>query len=178
VCVFWWKEPADWRNLFTVVVASLGVAVIVAGGWTDDQLGIVLLGLASGVFFAGVLIGLRVLCRESSRWLTVVNFLTSAVVLLPAIVFFDTPTRPQLVCLFLFGAIQLAVPYWLITRGLRSVSPQEAGMLTLIEPLLSPLWAYLIATEKKPPHVTELIGGAFILAALAWRYAPQRNASA
>ena len=33
----------------------------------------------------------------------------------------------------------------LVARGLRVVSPQEAGTITLLEPLLNPLWAYLAA---------------------------------
>jgi drug/metabolite transporter (DMT)-like permease len=172
VCVFWWKESSDLRSLLTVILALIGVVVIVVGGWQGNQLWICLLAVNSGIFYAGVLLGLRTLRGESSRWLTVVNFLASALAMLPAIFFFATPTWPQLFCLLIFGAVQLAVPYWFMARGLRSVSPQEAGMLTLVEPLLSPLWAYLTAFEKKPPHVTEWIGGAFILGALAWRYAP------
>jgi len=172
VCVFWWKEPTDRRSLLTVLMALVGVVVIVVGGWQDDQLWICLLAVNSGIFYAAVLLGLRVLSRESARWLTVVNFLSAALVLLPAIFFIAPPTWPQLGCLVVFGAVQLAIPYWFMARGLRSVSPQEAGMLTLVEPLLSPLWAYLTATYKKPPELTEWIGGAFILGALAWRYAP------
>jgi drug/metabolite transporter (DMT)-like permease len=45
-------------------------------------------------------------------------------------------------------------------------------MITLLEPLLNPLWAYLIAAEA--PSALTLVGGAFILGALAWRYWPFR----
>src|SRR5262249_4485995 len=62
----------------------------------------------------------------------------------------------------------------LVARGLRSVSPQEAGTLTLIEPLLNPVWAYLISGEVPSPWT--LVGGGFILGALAWRYWPRRPA--
>ena len=64
----------------------------------------------------------------------------------------------------------MGLPYWLVARGLRSVSPQEAGTITLLEPLLNPLWAYLAASEL--PSRFTLIGGAFILGALLWRYWP------
>ena len=53
--------------------------------------------------------------------------------------------------LVLFGAIQMGLPYFLVARGMRSVSPQEAGTITLIEPLLNPLWAYLISDEVPSP---------------------------
>jgi drug/metabolite transporter (DMT)-like permease len=92
--------------------------------------------------------------------------------LLPFVWFLATPMPAQLVVLFLFGAVQMGLPYWLVARGLRVVSPQEAGMITLLEPLLNPLWAYLIAAEA--PSALTLVGGAFILGALAWRYWPFR----
>jgi drug/metabolite transporter (DMT)-like permease len=172
VCVLWWKEPTDRRSLFSVILALAGVVVIVLGGWGDNQLWVCLLAVNSGIFYAAVLLGLRVLCRENARWLTVINFLTSALVLLPLMFFIPQPTWPQLAVLFVYGVFQLGVPYYLMARGLRSVSPQEAGMLTLVEPLLSPVWVFLTSTERKVPEPTEWIGGAFILGALAWRYAP------
>jgi drug/metabolite transporter (DMT)-like permease len=52
------------------------------------------------------------------------------------------------------------------------VSPQDAGTISLLEPLLNPLWAYLISGEQ--PSLYTLGGGAFILGALAWRYWPRR----
>ena len=58
-------------------------------------------------------------------------------------------------------------------RGLRVVTTQEAGMITLLEPLLNPLWAYWISSEE--PAGATLIGGAFILGALAWRYWPRKT---
>jgi drug/metabolite transporter (DMT)-like permease len=67
----------------------------------------------------------------------------------------------------------MGIPYWLVARGLRSVSPQEAGTITLLEPILNPLWAFLVVAEV--PSKFELVGGGFILGALAWRYWPFKN---
>ncbi len=154
----------------------IGVAVIVLGGWGDNGK-LVAAGIAvgSGVAYAGVLIGLRVLRAASSRWLTIFNHLFAALALAPSLAFFwkATPSPGQLVTLLLFGAVQMALPYWLVARGLRRVSSQEAGMLTLLEPLFNPLWAYLVYPQKSEiPSFYTLIGGVCILAALAWRYWP------
>ena len=59
----------------------------------------------------------------------------------------------------------MAFPYWLFTRGLRAVAPQEAAIITLIEPLLNPLWAFLLTPEKDTPTIPMLLGGGMILAA-------------
>ena len=66
--------------------------------------------------------------------------LGSAAVLLPWVVRLPAPTWPQLAFLALFGAVQMGLPYLLMARGLRHVSPQQAGTLTLLEPVLNPLW--------------------------------------
>jgi drug/metabolite transporter, DME family len=137
----------------------------------------VLMALGSGVTYAGVVLGLRVLRGVSPAWLTAVNHLFGALVLLPFVWGEAAPTWPQLGWLFLFGAVQMGVPYLLMARGLRSVGSQEAGTITLLEPVLNPLWAYLatLATPKpEVPSAYTLVGGAFILAGLAYRYWPGR----
>ncbi len=168
--VWWLGERADRRNLVALVIGLAGIAVLVAGGWQGGDLPAIGIALVSGLTYAGVLIYLRVLRTASPRWLTVLNLLSSAVVLLPFVWGRSWPAPGQLAVLFVYGAGQMAIPYWLVARGLRSVSPQEAGTITLLEPLLNPLWAYLISGEQ--PRWYSLVGGAFILGALAWRYGP------
>ena len=174
-CVLVLREPADRRGAVALVFGLTGIGVIVAGGWTGGQLPVVAIALGSGVAFAGVLIGLRLLRDLSSRWITIFNLLFSAAVLTPLVLLMPRPSAPQVVILFLFGAVQMGLPYFLVARGLRCLSPQEVGTLTLLEPLLNPLWAYLVIPEKETPTVYTCIGGAFILGALAWRYFPVRR---
>ncbi len=171
--VWWLGERADWRSFVALLVGLVGMGVIVAGGWREAQLGVVGLGLLSGVTYAGVVLCLRVLRDVSGSWLTVLNQFASALVLVPFVYALPMPSPGQLAVLFLFGAVQMALPYWLMARGLRSVSAQEAGTITLLEPLFNPLWAYLVAAEL--PSSTTFVGGAFILGALAYRYWPRRG---
>jgi len=58
---------------------------------------------------------------------------------------------------------------------LRGISAQEAGTLTLLEPILNTLWAYLISPDQQRPTVYTLVGGALILGALLFRYLPIRR---
>src|ERR1700730_1640843 len=59
VGVVWLKEPVDRRTLLAVIVSMIGVAVIVGGGWGDnDKLVAAGIAVGSGVAYAGVLIGL------------------------------------------------------------------------------------------------------------------------
>ena len=106
----------------------------------------------------------------SPSWLTAWNHLLGGLVLLPLVWSLRPPTVLQFVVLFFFGALQMGLPYWLVARGLKVVSPQEGGTILLLEPLLNPVWAYLVAGEV--PAAATMAGGAIIVGALAWRYWP------
>jgi drug/metabolite transporter, DME family len=165
-------ERADRRGTVALAIGLAGIAVILLGGWQGEQVGVIALGLVSGLFFAGVLYGLRLQRDASPVWLTVVNHSFAGLVLLPFLWHHPLPTLPQLGWLALFGALQMGVPYVLMARGLRTVGPQEAGTLSLLEPMLNPVWAYLVSPERERPTVYVLLGGTCILGALAYRYWP------
>lgn len=176
--IFLLGETTDRRSTVTLYIGLAGVTIILLGGWQGgERLDIIALGLGSGITYAGVLICLRVLRTGSANWLVTWNHLFGALALLPIILTLDLPSLPQLGVLFLYGSIQMALPYFLMARGLRVVSPQEAGAITLLEPILNPIWAYLIAPETETPRsVFTYIGGALIVGGLAWRYWPRKAA--
>lgn len=173
----WFGERPSARSTTSVLLGAVGIGIMVVAGWQGENLAVVLLAMGSGLAYAGVLVFLHVLRNESATWLTVQNHLGAAVVLLPLVSQLPLPSPGQLAWLALFGAVQMGLPYVLIARGLRGVSAQEAGTLTLLEPILNPLWAYLVVPGKETPGVATLIGGAFILGGLAIRYWPARSQS-
>jgi drug/metabolite transporter (DMT)-like permease len=61
------------------------------------------------------------------------------------------------------GLFQIALAYVLLSRGLGGVPALEASLLLLLEPVLNPLWAWLVHAERIGPRV--LAGGAMILTA-------------
>lgn len=172
VGIFFLGEKPDRRGVVALLAGCAGIAVILAGGWQGGNPYSILLGLGSGVTFAGIVLGLRVQRDLSSAWLTFVNHMAGAIVLLPLLFWLGMPTPTQLLVLAIYGAVQLGFPYLLIARGLKSVSTQEAGALTLLEPLLVPVWAYFVAPDKERPTVYIFLGGALILLGLAYRYWP------
>jgi drug/metabolite transporter (DMT)-like permease len=173
-CVCFMHEKADPLSEVTVVLSLSGITVIVLGplavgqSWNTGDLLVVGIALLSGLSYAGVLLCLRVLRELPSGWLTFLNHLAAAVCLLPFVLGTPLPSQQQLIVLFFYGALQMGLPYWLAARGLRSVGPQEAGAITLLEPLLNPVWAWLVAREL--PSAFEFVGGALILGALLGRY--------
>ncbi len=183
-------ERVDRRGIQTVLLATAGAIVIVAGGWPRhatasrgrEEVLVLFMGLGSGVVYAIVVLFLRVLRQYSTAWLVALNLLGTALTLALFVLlsqgpesFLDWITAPsprQLAVLAVFGAVQMALPYWLFTRGLRSVTAPEAAIITLIEPLLNPIWAYLLTPAKDSPTAPMILGGSLILLALIWRYLP------
>lgn len=62
------------------------------------------------------------------------------------------------------GVIQLAAPYVLFQFSLRRVNAVDASLLTLLEPVLNPVWVALATAER--PDVATMIGGTAILLSL------------
>jgi len=61
------------------------------------------------------------------------------------------------------GVFQIGLAYPLLLSALRRVSALEASLLLFVEPVLSPLWAWLLHGER--PGAWAMAGGALILAA-------------
>jgi drug/metabolite transporter (DMT)-like permease len=68
------------------------------------------------------------------------------------------------ICIFM-GAVQLTLGLMLFTWGSRSVPAAQLSLIALIEPVFSPLWAWLVSGELPP--VLTFAGGTIILGAIA-----------
>jgi len=153
----------------------VGIGIIIASEWKTEVLGITL-GLLSGVGFAGVALSLRWLRQADPLWLTALEMWGSVLILFPFLLVLYpastlVPPPPQLGVLLLYGTIQLGIPYVLFARGLRNISPQEAGVILLLEPVLNPVWTFLLHGER--PSKMTLVGGTFLLGSLGLRYGLQ-----
>jgi len=65
------------------------------------------------------------------------------------------------------GVCQLGVPYLFLARAVPRVRALEVGLFLLIEPVLNPIWAWLVHGETPGP--TTIAGGVLILGATAGR---------
>lgn len=158
--------PRDW--ILTAFVAA-GVALIWYFEARGAAIGAVMLGVASGICYAGVVLALRNLRAFEAVWLAALNHLVTVLVLAPwAVADGQLPRGMQWPWLAGMGVLQMGLPYVLFTRGLRRIPGHEAMGIGMIEPLLVPLWAYLAWGDR--PAAWTVVGGALILAGLAIRY--------
>jgi drug/metabolite transporter (DMT)-like permease len=156
-------------DLVALGLAAAGISCIVAAEWSGANALGNLLGVASGIGYASVIVGLRSLRDEDPFWLVFLNNLTGGLALLPWVLGMQVPLdAPQWSVIASFGVIQLAIPYLLFARALRGVSAHEAALLTIIEAVLNPLWVWLFIGEIAP--ASNWVGGALIMTGLVLRY--------
>jgi drug/metabolite transporter (DMT)-like permease len=181
-----WRAGIRRQDLSTLAFCALGLGLILyyeltqGSGVTsaaESRWG-VLCGLAAGACYGAVVLFLHALRSHGAVWLVMLNQLGTAAVLAPwALSLGRWPSGMQLATLAAFGAFQIALPYVLFARGLRSVPSQEASLIGLLEPVLVPLWV-VFALGNYETRWWTLAGGGLILLGLAWRYLPAARAGA
>jgi drug/metabolite transporter (DMT)-like permease len=163
-----WGEKISRPNGLALVVAMIGVAVISFDSVGAPELIGVALALLSGLLFAVYMINLQRVQDVHPVYLTWMNNLVCAFLLLIVVKTRLALSLNQTVILAVMGAVQLGLPYFLFSKGLQTLSLQEASLIALIEPVLNPLWVALTVGEI--PSRATLTGGTMILIGLGVRY--------
>ena len=174
ISAFWLREPVRRRDLVPLVCCVIGVSTILAFELRGGVEWGALCGLASAFGYAAVVLFLRQLRSEDSAWLVVINQLGTVSVLLPVVLYFGyLPGGDALFVLATFGFVQMALPYLLFGWSLKHISGNEAIAIGLLEPILTPVWAYL--TRGEMPQWWTMAGASVILLGLVlsygWRHA-------
>ena len=168
-------EPVRRRDLPFVVAAAVGLLLVFLGSRdpaaTAPRPGLGnAIALASGVFYALMMMTMRRLARggsgEADALPAVVlgNALAFAACLPLSLPVVGATARDALGILYL-GLVQIGLAYWLFSRGLHRLRALEVSLLALLEPVLNPLWTWLLHAERPSPLA--LAGGGVMLAALA-----------
>ena len=166
------REPIVRRDLIPLAFGMAGVGTILACellAHPGQNLTGIACGVASGITYGGVVFFMGKLNTENASWIVALNHSIAAAAMFPWVVYLGLwPSLPQLVVLAAFGILQMAVPYLLLIRGLRSIRAQEAVSIGLIEPVLMPLWTFLIWGVTVDWWTG--VGGTLILIGLLYRY--------
>jgi drug/metabolite transporter, DME family len=131
--------------------------------------------------FAGVVLSIRSMPDVDPGWLISLNHIATAIFLFPFLIVYQlaTPTGALWWVLIGLGILQLGLPYVLFTYGLRRVPTHIGSLLTLVEPILVPVWTHWIRSgnpDYKVPGWWTWAGALFILIGLVSRCVPSRVA--
>src|SRR5574341_714733 len=153
-------------EILSIPVYAFGLALFFLDDLTAGQAIGKVCALGSGVAFGVTIVGLRHL-REEGPGALLWGSVVAALATLPLWGTGPTPTAADLWLTLFLGVVQLALAYVCFARGLRGVTAVEASLLMLVEPVLNPIWTFLVTGERPGPWA--LAGGAVVLAATAWR---------
>jgi drug/metabolite transporter (DMT)-like permease len=173
----WWflRERVTWLDWVTVAVVLGGMSLFFLDRLTVGGLWGNVLALASGVSFAGMATLLRKQKAASPLESILLGNVLTAVIGLP-FMFRGGPGGSTWVGLILLGVFQLGLSYVVYVEAVKRITALEAILVTTIEPILNPLWVFLVMHEVPGPWA--LVGGVIIVGAVTVRYAviPSRGA--
>lgn len=169
------KERVRVGELRYLAVAALGMTLFFVGSERavatapDPAAGNVLAAI-SGVTWALIIAGLRWIGKRTpsgafSLAPVVAGNLLVFAVCLPMALPVTRLAPVDIQAIGYLGVVQIGLAYVCMTRAMREVPALEASLLMLAEPVLNPVWAWLLHGER--PSGGALAGGSLILAATA-----------
>lgn len=179
------KEPVRRQDLGFMLAIGLGLMLFFVGveqpaATAPDPVTGNLLALASGFCWALAVCGLRWLTAKEGRGsplaAVVSGNLTAFLISLPFALPVASHSITDWSLIVYLGVFQIALAYVLVTSAINHIPALEASLLLLIEPVLNPLWAWLVQGEV--PGVWALLGGAIILGATTARNWADRRVAA
>ncbi len=158
-------ERARLRDLAVLALAMAGIVIIFVGNAGTSLAGLTI-ALAAGLFYGLLTLMIRRLRDADSAAVTVANTLGSAIIMLPLVAMMgEFAVSGRIAALLVaMGVLQFGLPYWLYSLGLARVPAYQVALITLLEPVLVPLWTWLAVGERVPGWTA--VGGGVILAAL------------
>jgi drug/metabolite transporter (DMT)-like permease len=160
-------------DMVAVAIAVGGMALLVLPGLTASgghtSIPGIACGLLAGLMFATAMMLIKSMGDGIRGTTFALFFCGGSVVLLTPLAAWQTMSSHYSLTLadtgivLVSGLVYTALCFSLFTDGIRHVRVEHAGILGYLEPVTSPLWAFLIIGEK-PPWTT-YAGGALIVAA-------------
>ncbi len=161
------KTKYEKINIISVAVVFIGMILFFIGKISPEHLEGNIYALLSGVFFAALFLGLK---KNKPEYQFSSIFYGNVIVALVCIPFLSgiTNVNPSNLWMVAFlGVFQIGIAYIFFSRGLKRVNAIEASLISLIEPVLNPVWVFLGYGEV--PSFFSIIGGLIILSAIVVR---------
>jgi drug/metabolite transporter (DMT)-like permease len=153
-------ERTTWHDWLLVLLALSGVALFFLDQLSLQGLSGVIAALGSGVAFAWLAVLMRRQKDGSPEAVVLLGNLITFLIALPW-VFPIGRIEENGPRLLLLGAVQLAIPYLLYSRAIRHVRALDSSIISIIEPILNPLWVMLATGER--PGFWAIVGGSIVL---------------
>ncbi|MDF2674085.1 MAG: putative permease, superfamily [Clostridiales bacterium] len=157
------KERASLKDWVTILFVIGGMVLFffddIGGGMMKGNI----IAIFSGVALAFNTIFMRRQKDENPLenvfWGCILTFIVAS----PS-TFAKVPDTKSIIGLLLLGIFQLGISYILYSKAIKKITALEATFISLVEPILSPVWVFLAIGEI--PGVFSVLGGVIVLAAI------------
>ena len=160
------KEKIKLLDWITVFIVMGGMVLFFLDNLSTTGILGNVVAAGSGISFAFFAIFMRMQKDGSPLESILLGNLLTAAIGLPFLSR-SVPNASGWVCLVILGVVQLGIPYILFSKAIKHVTALEAILISVIEPLLNPIWVFLMLGEAPGPLA--LIGGPIVLVAITVR---------
>ncbi len=168
------RDRVTYRFVISGCAAFVGVLISVGAAVSQqDMLGI----FAAFVMTAGCATQIVIAKRFPDMDTTLMTALAALICLCVALPLmrFEIPAPTQIIACALYGVFTTALGYILLLEGSRRINAGEAGLISMMDVILGPVWVWLFYNEVISPIV--LTGGAIVIMSVSWYLAGNRRAA-
>jgi drug/metabolite transporter (DMT)-like permease len=154
----------DWITILVVIggMVLFFLDDLATGGFWGN-----VCAISSGVTFASFIVLMRRQKNESPLECVFLGNILTALIGFP-FMFEAMPSASSWIGLVLLGVFQLGLSHALYAVAIKHVTALEAMLISVIEPILNPLWVFLIMGEAPGPWA--LVGGLIVLVSVTIRH--------
>lgn len=156
--------PQDW---IAIAFTLSGMVLFFLDRISPGELTGNIISVLSGAAFALMIVLLRKQKSEAPLWSVFFGNVVTALVGLPFMVR-TSPGPKGWMGLILLGVFQLGLSYILYSSAIKHVTALQAVLIPVIEPILNPVWVFLILGEAPGPW--SLAGGLIVIISVNFRY--------
>lgn len=161
------KTKFEKTNLITIVISVIGMILFFSGELQPGDLNGNIIAILSGMAFAAFLIGMR---KNGPQYQFATIFYGNvliAVICSFSLFKLETLLIGDMIMVTYMGIFQIGIAYIIFSYGLKRVNATEASLISMIEPVLNPVWTFFGYGEI--PSINSIIGGIIILIGLGYK---------
>jgi len=161
------KTKYERINIITVAVCMVGMLLFFVGKIEPGHLEGNIIALFSGVAFAAFFLGMKKNDPKYQHSSIFYGNILVAIISLPFLFSLETLKTSDLLMVTFLGVFQIAIAYAFFSAGLKRIYAVEASIISLIEPVLNPVWVFIGYGES--PSLYSIIGGCIIILTITLR---------
>lgn len=169
-CLLAWillREKPRWEHWIALLTVGGGMFLVFRGGLAGGSLAGDCLALVSGLTFGANSVVMRMHKNGNPADVMICAHITTAAFSLPFFFLYPPNMSAGNVFSILFmGIFQIGAASALFAYGIRRVRVVQVMLIAAIEPVLNPVWVFLVTGER--PALSVIVGGGVIVAAVVF----------